>query len=186
MDEFEVVDAVEVACSPVLVPLRNKGYGSIEGLDDSELADPRELERQVFLQEWGPILALPIRHRKSAVQPAIDEDGSVDWGAFGTVDFERYSGGFDKTRYKADQLREQLRDVLITLDMVKERLPGRAKYLVLKYVNMGVLDFDHIANEDALAFVKLWRRAERIRAEIRQIEDARHRRAQEQWARLVG
>jgi len=185
MNEFEVVDGVEVVGSPVLVPLRNKGYGSIEGLDDDELADPRELERQVFLQEWGPILALPVRHRKSAVQPAIDEDGFVDWGAFATVDFERYSGGFDRARYKADMLREERRDVLITLDMIKRRLPGKAKYLVLKYVNIGVLDFDHIASEDALAFVRLWRRADRIRSEIRQLEEVRHRRAQEQWARLV-
>jgi len=36
-------------------------YGSVEGLDDEELADPEELERQVFAEEWAPILALPER-----------------------------------------------------------------------------------------------------------------------------
>ena len=41
MNGFEVVDGVEVACSPVLVPLRNKAYGSVPGLDDDELAHPR-------------------------------------------------------------------------------------------------------------------------------------------------
>jgi len=31
-------------------------YGSVEGLEDDELADPEELERQVFAEEWAPIL----------------------------------------------------------------------------------------------------------------------------------
>ena len=54
------------------------------------------------------------------------------------MDFDRYSGRFNKARYKLDMLREERRDVLITLDMIKRRLGGKAtKYLVLKYVNMG-------------------------------------------------
>ncbi len=35
-------------------------FGSVEGLYDSELADPDELEMQVFKQEFEPILALPV------------------------------------------------------------------------------------------------------------------------------
>ena len=40
------------------------------------------------------------RHEKILV----DESGGFDWGAFGSVDFDRYCGGYDKVRYKADKL----------------------------------------------------------------------------------
>jgi hypothetical protein len=30
---------------------RQTGYGSVPGLDDSELADPEELERQIIIRE---------------------------------------------------------------------------------------------------------------------------------------
>jgi len=58
-NEFE--DACEyvtdVPVSAVLLPLKPKRYGSVPGLEDDELADPYELERQVMMDEWGPILA---------------------------------------------------------------------------------------------------------------------------------
>jgi hypothetical protein len=73
----------------LLRPIRPRPYGSVQDLDDDELADPDELERQVYLEEFGPILALPVRGRKSQFRPSVDETGVVDWGAFGTVDFER-------------------------------------------------------------------------------------------------
>jgi len=50
-------------------------YGSVPGLDDSELADPDELERQVLMQEFGPVLALPIKASRSVIRPEIDENG---------------------------------------------------------------------------------------------------------------
>ena len=59
-DECEVED---VPVSPLLSEDRKNRYGSVPGLDDEELAEPWELERQVTLQEWGPVLALPVRGR---------------------------------------------------------------------------------------------------------------------------
>ena len=117
-----VCQGVEVPESVLLRREQGNKYGSVPGLDDSELADPDELERQVFMQEFGPVLALPVKGRR-AVRPDVDESGNVDWGAFGTVDFDRYSGGFDKVRYKAEKLREQLKDLIIMVSMIKERLP---------------------------------------------------------------
>jgi hypothetical protein len=64
------------------------------------------------------------------------------------VDFERTRPEFDKARYKADKLREKLKDVLIMLGIVKERLPGKAKDLVLKYLRTGIIGLEHITNED--------------------------------------
>ena len=118
---------VVVAESALLKRERKDRYGSVSGLDDNELADPNELERQVYRQELAPILALPISGSRCSLRPATDEDGNLCWSAFGTVDFERmYS--FNKVLYKADTLREQLKHVLILFSIVNERVKTRAKY----------------------------------------------------------
>lgn len=84
--------------APAALHKQPKTYGSVPGLPDEELADPEELGRHVFRAEWGPILALPVR-RAPTIRPDIDESLGVDWGAFGTVDFERTVPAFDKARY---------------------------------------------------------------------------------------
>ena len=169
MNTEELVDGIDgVPVSPLLHEERRSRYGSVPGLDDEELADPAELERQVFIQEFGPVLALPLRAKPNPIQPAIDENGGVDWGAFASVDFERTMPAFDKARYKADKLREKLRDVLILFSIVKERLPA-AKYRVLNYLRMGIIELEHIANEDMLELARLHLRAERLRKEIREL-----------------
>jgi hypothetical protein len=181
---FVVCQGVEVPESAVLRREQGNKYGSVPGLDDSELADPDELERQVFVQEFGPVLALPVKGDKDGIRPVVDEGGGVDWGVFGSVDFERYCGGFDKVRYKADKLREQVKDVLIMVSIVKERLPEKARYLVMKYLRMGIIGLEHIANADMLALARLCLRVERLRGEIRQLErvsEARRQRQMERW-----
>jgi hypothetical protein len=150
---------------------RQSGYGSVPGLDDSELADPEELQRQVFVQEWGPVLALPVLGSRSGFHPGHDELGRLDWGAYGTVDFERLYGSFDKARYKADKLREELRRKLITLSVISERLPGNAKHLVLKFLDMGIIDFDHIVSEDMQAIARRHLQAKRLQEEIRELRE---------------
>ena len=153
-------------------------YGSVPGLNDSELADPDELERQVLMQEFGPILALPIKTSKSSIRPEIDENGNVDWGAFGTIDFDRYSGGFDKARYKADILIEQRKDLLVRLGMVSERIKAEGKRLVLKYLEMDIIGFEHIVNEDMRILARLYLRARRLEREITELRQASERRRQ--------
>jgi hypothetical protein len=126
---FVVYEDVVVP-GPVLRVEHGNRYGSVGGLDDAELLSPAELERWVYSQEFGAVLALPVKGSKSSIRPVIDESGGVDFGAFGTVDFERYRGSFDKVRYKADKLREELKDLVLRVGSVKERLPGKAKYMV--------------------------------------------------------
>jgi hypothetical protein len=172
----------DVPVSALLHAERQNRYGSVPGLDDDELAEPAELERQVVLQEWGPILALPVRYEPRGVRPAIDEEGRVDWGAFGTVDFSRVRPDFDKARYKADKLREELRNVLIMFSIVKERLPGKAKYLVLKYLRMGVIDEEDIVSWDMWALAELDRRARYLQQridELREVSKAKREREAE-------
>ncbi len=161
-------------------------YGSVPGLDDSELADPDELERQVLWQEFGPVLALPVKASKSGLRPEVDESGNLDWGAFGTVDFDRYSGSFDKARYKADKTREQLDDLRIRFSMVSDRLKAEAKYLVLKYLRMNIIALEHIVNEDMRALARLYLRAMRLQKEIGDLRQASQRRRQQRVAALWG
>ncbi|MFC1805871.1 hypothetical protein ACFL09_02700 [Planctomycetota bacterium] len=174
-----------VVAAPVLVRReRGSKYGLVDGLDEEELADPDELARQVVRQEFEAILMVPRARRRSDISPAIDEAGGVDWGAFGTVDFERYSGGFDKARYKADKLRERLKDKLIMLAIVKERLPGKAKYLVLRHLRMGIIELEDITSEDMLAAAKLYLEARKLQRELHEAEETSRRgkhRAMEAW-----
>ena len=168
-EDSENID--DIPESPILKVLRPSRYGSVPDLDDDELADPDELEQQVYRAEFGPILALPIKAKRSVIKPNIDESGKVDFGAFATVDFERMYGGFDKARYKADKLREELRDVVILFEIVSDRIPGKAKYKVLKYVRMGWLELEDIASEDMQALAKLYLRALKLRQQISQIKE---------------
>jgi hypothetical protein len=160
-------------------------YGSVPGLDDEELADPDELERQILMQEFGPILALPVKGRGSWIRPIIDEAGMVDFGAFGTVDFSRTMPEFDKVRYKADKLREQLKDLAIRMGLVEERLPGKAKYLVLKYLKMGIIEMEHIVSFDMLCLARLYLRARRLRDEIWWLEKVSETRRQRRLEKLL-
>ena len=160
-----------VAESPLLRRECRNRYGGVEGLDDSELANPDELERQVYREELAPILALPIQGKKYSIRPGIDEDGSFDWGAFGTVDFEQMYP-FNKVLYKADKLREQFKNVSILYTIVKERIKTMEKYTVLKYLERGFIELEHIADNDMRALGRLHLRIRRLRKEIAELREA--------------
>ena len=123
MNENEICSIDGVPVSPLLAEERVNRYGSVAGLDDEELATPEELEKQAMREQWGAILALPVRRRGKWVQPNIGENGQVDFGAFATVDFERTVPEFDKAWYKADKLQEELRDVIIMIQMPRRKIP---------------------------------------------------------------
>jgi len=181
-----VDDGIEVPESVLLRRQKSNKYGSVPGLDDSELADPDELERQVLVHEFGPILALPVKASKCGIRPEIDENGNLDWGAFGTVDFDRYSGGFDKARYKADILREQRKELLVRLAMVSDRIKAEGKRLILQYLETDIIGFEHIVNEDMRVLARLYLRARRLEREIAQLRQASERRRQQRAAALWG
>jgi hypothetical protein len=183
---FAVEEGIVVPESVLLTRQHGNRYGSVPGLDDSELADPDELERQVVVQEFAPILALPVKASKCGIRPEVDEDGNLDWGAFGSVDFDRYSGGFDKARYKADIIREQRKDLLVRLGMVSDRIKAEAKQLVLKYLEMDIIGFEHIVNDDMRVLARLYLRARRLEQEIAELRQASERRRERRAAALWG
>jgi len=181
VDETTAMDDVPVSA---LLSEKQNRYGSVPGLDDEELASEAELERQVYLQEWGPILGLPVRGKRSAFKPNVDEYFGVDWGAFGTVDFERRSGEFDKQRYKADRLQEELRDLLILLSVVKHRLT-KEQFKVLKQLRMGLLDFDMVKDVETIVVGRQYLKALRLQREIRLLRDASWTRRREELAEVL-
>ena len=150
--------------------IRDTGYGSVPGLDDDELADPAELLRQIAIEQWGAILEIPVEPVKSLIRPTIDERGNLDWGAFGTVDFERLFP-FDKYRYAIDQRKKRLRDVLLMFDMVKERLSVKERFEVLEHLKAGK-DIDEL-EDDKFFWARRYLQVKRIREEIRQIRKRR-------------
>ena len=168
--DFVLYEGVVVPESALRRAERESPYGSVPGLDDEELATPEELERQVMREEWGPVLALPVRGSRGFRPDFVDNEGA-EFNAFATVDFARTTPKFNKMRYKADRLREELQNVLMMFDTVKDRLP-KAKYKVLKYVVMGIIEMDHLATEDMRYLAEFHRRAEKLRQEIRQLEEA--------------
>ena len=161
MNENEqLVDGVRYG--PV-VRERPDRYGSVPGLDDEELADPEELDRWAMHQQWGPIMDLPVRRRHRWIRPDVDD------GAFASVDFARLYGTFDKFRYKADKLREELESQLIMLSIIIDRVPGCSKYIILRYLNMGVIDLDHIENPDMHAIARRHLRCRKLRRQIHRL-----------------
>lgn len=183
-----VHEGVEVPESALLRREQGNRYGSVPGLADSELVDPDELEKQVLRQEFGPVLVLPVSASRSGIRPVVDESGGLDWGAFGTVDFERHRAGFDKARYKADRLKEELKNLLILFSIVNERVRTRAKYLVLKYLRMGIIELKDVVGDDMLALARLYLRIQRMRKQISELREASERRCQRRvevlWASL--
>lgn len=182
--ESSFAGSIEVPESVLIKREQANKYGRVPGLNDSELLGPAELERLYYQQEWGPVLALP-RPQNSTVWHAADGDG-VDFGAFGTVDFSRTIPEFDKLRYKADKIREQVKERLIMVGIVSERLSGKAKYLVMKYLYKGIIGLEHIVNPDMLALAKLCLRVQRMQAEIEQLERIREARRLRRAEQLFG
>ena len=92
---------------------------------------------------------------------------------YATVDFERISPSVDRARYKAERLREELRDQIIAIQIQSEKVPGRVKYGVLKRVRLGVLDPDDISAGEFWLLARMWVTAVRLRREIGEVDAAR-------------
>jgi len=184
--KFETCDGVEVAESPLLRAERSNPYGSVPGLDDEELLDAAELERLYIQQEFGPILALPEpKARKGWIRPNVDEDGKVGWGAFGTADFDRYRPNFDKRLYKADKLKEELSEQILTMEMISTRIKTLAKYKVIEYVYNGILGLDHISDFDMQCLARRYLRARRLQREIAELKEESRRKREERAEKFL-
>ena len=171
---FYIEDGAEVA-PPVWMKTVNR-YGTIPDLPEEELADPDELERVFYKEMWWPILRLPQQRWECPIRPNMDEDGRIDWGAFGSVDFDSYRPQFDKLRYKVEKLREKLKDRVIMLKIMSARILGKTKIKILKLVRAGVLDIGDIVDNQMYFLAELYLQAWRMREQIERM----YRRRREQ------
>lgn len=162
----ELENEIEVPVSALIRVERNRGYGHVPGLQDDELADPHELERQVMIADWGPILALPCKAYSGGIRPVLDEFGHLDWGAFGTVDFSRIRPEFDKARYKADRLAEEQQDAINMLSIMKGHLSEEARTVVVTQIRAGLKDPYLLEDADRQGFARWWLRAQRLGRQI--------------------
>jgi len=171
---------------PLVVQVeRVRGYGSVPDLEDEKPASVRELERQIFVAEWGPILALPVKSVRGGFRPAIDEFGHLDWGAFGTEDFARLYGPFDNARYKIDKLRVELRNAVIMMEMVAAKVSGAVIDSLMAGLRNETIDPDDIVDWNEYFFAQRYLRVKRIRKQIKDLQSFVYRR-RAQAAGLVG
>ena len=176
--KFELYNGVEVPVSPLLKRQRSSRYGSIAELDDEELIEPSEIERMYLKSEFAPILALPVKTRTGWVRPNVDEDGTIELGAFGTVDFDKYVQ-FDKALYKAEKLKEELFNERLMIEIVSSHIKTPAKYKVMKYVLKGILDVEDIVDVEMYCLARRCLRARRLQREINELQERSKERRQQ-------
>jgi len=184
-ESFEIYEGIIVPVSPLLKRERSSRYGGVSDLDDEELIDPAEIDR-VFLREaFAPILALPVKGKKGGIKPTVDEDGSIDWGAFGTVDFDKYVE-FDKLRYKADKLKEELQNEIFMMEMISGHIKGKEKYAIIERVYKGTLDLGGIADLETYCLAQRYLLAKRLQREIGELEEKSQKRQEEKARKFFG
>lgn len=162
---MEEIEESELPVSGAVRVQRRKGYGTIPDLDDEAPADTGELQLMAAWQMYAPVLALPGRYGNS-VRIVLDANGDIDWEAIGPAGGRRRRGQRPTPRGRAGELREELARVVGLIGLLKERVPGTAKYLVLKYVRMGILDAEHVTDHDLRELVKLEARARQLQDEL--------------------
>lgn len=171
--EWNEIDASELPVSPTVRVERTGGYGTVADLEEEEPIDAGELARMVAWQLYEPVLRLPGRGRYG--RSAIDENGEIDWSRCGAARGRRVPAS-RHDHAQAWPARAQLKATLAEIGEMDRRIPGNAKYLVLKYLEMGILQEGHILNQDLLAMARLKKRAERLQSAIASRQGAQPRR----------
>lgn len=160
--QMEEIDESELPVLGVVRVQRQTGYGTVADLDDEAPADIGELQRIIAYQMYGPVIDLPGRGGRLG-HVVLDSDGEVDWDAISPAGGRRWRSARSG---RADELRAELGRLVGLIGLLQERVPGTAKYLVLKYVGMGILDAEHVTNHDLRQLVKLEARARQLREQI--------------------
>lgn len=162
-------DDIVVVESTVLKLEQDNTYGTVPDLDIEELADPEELVQQVEIQEWCLISNLTVHRDTKPYQAIVDENGNLDLGAFGTVDFERIKPEFNKILYKLHKLQEELRIDIIMFNMLKDRVPVKARVAVIRFIQEG-RDIEDIDDWDMWRFACWYVRVRDLRRQIRNLQ----------------
>jgi hypothetical protein len=156
-------DIADIPASARITVERARGFGSIPDLSADELADQEELERMVAWQMWKPLLTL-----RPAVGPSLSafvggRCCEPNWAAVRPVVYRRRARRAPQGLHEADQLRDELSETLKRLSLAMASVKSPAKYLVLKYLRMGIIELEQIADTNMQAAAKLYLDARRLR-----------------------
>ena len=158
----------DIPVSPRIKVIR-KGISQEAGKEEDRI-EWAEVQRLLFEQDWEPILALPPTKNDFFLKGQW-EDG-VDVSAFNTHDYQRTHRKFDGTRYAIQETIQKHREATWMLEMIMDRIKSPAKYMVLKYVENGVIEPDMCEGDMWRAAV--WhRRGLQLREKIRQLRERR-------------
>jgi len=91
-----------------------------------------------------------------------------------------------KRRFKADRLQEQLKDALLILGIVRERLSPGERGEMLEHLRAGRMDLDDFAGGDMRAYAKWYLRVQRLRQSIGELRGFRRRPRQQPAAVETG
>lgn len=169
INTYEIEGGIEVPPPAIVKRERPDRYGSVPGLDDSELANPHKLLQKVYYEMWKPILDLPKAVNDGRPRPTMDEQGNLDWGAFGTHDFEQLYENFDWRRSRREELQGELQHTQLMRELVMERVNPSLAWRIIRLVRQGVLDLDHITDENMRAVAKWDLRVQRARGELQSL-----------------
>lgn len=157
--EIEEFDQDELPVFGSIRVQRDTGCGSVADLDDEEPADIHELQCLAAWAQYGPLLALPGRYGQTG-RVVLDADGEIDWDRIGPA------GGRRRRPQQRRTEAGELRRLLGLISLLRGRVPGTAKYAVLRYVRMGILRPEHVRSADLRAVAQLEARARRLQKEV--------------------
>ena len=156
----------DMPVSPRVKVIR-KGMGQEAG-NERDAIEWAEIQRLLFEQDWGPILALPPTNNDFFMKGQW-EDG-VDVSAFNTHDYQRTHRKFDGTRYAIQETIQKHRQATWMLEMIMDRIKSPAKYTALRYVEKGVIEPEMCEGEMWRAAV--WhRRCLKLEGEVQRLKE---------------
>ena len=154
-NDIEEIDPTELPVTSIVTVQRRTGYGRVADLEEEEPADIHELQCLAAWNQYGPLLALPGKYGQTG-RVVLGDDGDVDWERIGPA------GGRRQRPQLGGTVQGEIRHALGLINLLMERVPGTAKYTVLKLVRMGILQAEHITNADLRAVSQLEARARRL------------------------
>ena len=85
----------------------------------------------------------------------------------------RYKPKFNPLTRIMKELEEQRKDLLIMIDIMRERMKDKVNYKVINYVLKGIVDVDEIYDWDTWQLAKLSLRAVRFKKRIKKLREKR-------------
>lgn len=119
----------------------------------SEEADAYELERWAVFRDYEPVLAL-----RSKAEPA----SSVPWEApIQEVVHPRLT-----RPTRLEELENKLQSTYALFEILKDRIPGQLKFVILKNVRLGMLRVEDIAHDEIRELARLDRKARVLERQV--------------------